>query len=65
MQETFQLPVARAYRLAGAARATWYRKSAARDQSALPLRIRELVLQQAQAFGVVNLEPRGRCRAGE
>src|SRR5215470_16415090 len=39
---TFQVSCARACRLAQFSRAAWYRRSRARDQSALRLRIREL-----------------------
>jgi hypothetical protein len=41
-QVTFQVRCARACRLAQFSRAVWYRRSRARDQSALRLRIREL-----------------------
>ena len=44
MQETFQIAVARACRLAGFSRAGWYKKSTARDQSALRMRIREFAM---------------------
>lgn len=54
MQETFQLPVARACRLAGMARATWYRKSTAKDQSALRLRIREIAMTRPR-FGYLRI----------
>jgi putative transposase len=61
MQETFQLAVARACRLSGVARATWYRKNTARDQAALRLRIRELAMARPR-FGYLRihvlLEPR-------
>ncbi len=40
-QGTFQVSCARACRLAQFSRAAWYRRSRARDQSALRLRIRE------------------------
>jgi len=40
-QSTFQVSCARACRLAQFSRAAWYRRSRARDQSALRLRIRE------------------------
>jgi len=54
MQEAFQLAVARACRLAGMARGTWYRKSTARDQSALRLRIRELAMARPR-FGYLRI----------
>jgi len=41
-QGTFRISCARACRLAHFSRAAWYRRSRARDQSALRLRIREL-----------------------
>jgi putative transposase len=40
-QDTFGISCVRACRLAGFSRAAWYRKSKARDQSAIRLRIRE------------------------
>jgi putative transposase len=42
IQETFQVSTVRSCRLAQFTRAAWYRKSTARDQSALALRIRDL-----------------------
>ncbi|MGH2405311.1 MAG: IS3 family transposase [bacterium] len=54
IQETFQLAVARACRLTGLARATWYRQSTARDQSALRLRIRELAMARPR-FGYLRI----------
>ena len=50
MRETFQIDVRRACRLAGFSRAAWYKKSTARDQSALRMRIRELALARPR-FG--------------
>lgn len=54
IQETFQIAVARACRLTGLARATWYRKRTARDQSALRLRIRELAMARPR-FGYLRI----------
>lgn len=42
IHETFQVSTVRSCRLAQFTRAAWYRKSTARDQSALYLRIRDL-----------------------
>ena len=42
LQATFQISCARACRLAHFSRAAWYRRSTARDQSALRVRIRDL-----------------------
>ena len=42
IQETFQVSTVRSCRLVQFTRAAWYRKSTARDQSALSLRIRDL-----------------------
>lgn len=50
MREAFHIPVARACRLAAFSRATWYRLSTAKDQSALRLRIRELAMARLR-FG--------------
>jgi putative transposase len=50
MRETFQIDVRRACRLAGFSRAAWYKKSTARDQSALRMRIRELAMARPR-FG--------------
>ena len=50
MQETFQIAVARACRLAGFSRTAWYRPPAAKDQTALRMRIRELALARPR-FG--------------
>jgi putative transposase len=41
-QPVFGVSCVRAFRLAGFSRAAWYRKSRAKDQSALRLRIREI-----------------------
>lgn len=50
MQETFQIAVCRACRLAGYSRAAWYKPRRTKDQSALRLRIRELAIARPQ-FG--------------
>jgi putative transposase len=50
MRETFQIDVRRACRLAGFSRSGWYKKSTARDQSALRMRIRELAMARPR-FG--------------
>ena len=50
MQETFQIGVRRACRLAGFSRAAWYKPSRAKDQTALRMRIRELALARPR-FG--------------
>lgn len=42
IQETFQVSTVRSCRLAQFTRAAWYRRSTARDQSALALRIRDI-----------------------
>jgi putative transposase len=42
IQETFQVSTVRSCRLAQFTRAAWYRKSTARDQTALAMRIRDL-----------------------
>ena len=49
-QDTFGISCVRACRLAGFSRATWYRKSIARDQSAIRLRTREFA-QARPRFG--------------
>jgi putative transposase len=54
MQETFALSCVRACRLAGLARPTWYKRSTARDHSALRLRIRELARARPR-FGYLRL----------
>jgi len=54
MQETFQIAVQHACRLTGLARSTWYKKSTARDQSALRLRIRELAHARPR-FGYLRI----------
>jgi putative transposase len=48
------VPTARACRLAGLARSTWYKRSTARDQSALRLRIRDLA-QARPRFGYLRI----------
>lgn len=50
MRETFQIDVRRACRLAGFSRSGWYKKSTAKDQSALRMRIRELAMARPR-FG--------------
>jgi putative transposase len=55
MQETFQISVQRACRLAELARSTWYKRSTARDQSALRLRIRELAHARPR-FGYLRIQ---------
>src|SRR5262249_631653 len=51
---TFQVSCARACRLAQFSRAAWYRRSRARDQSALRLRIRELAHARPR-FGYLRI----------
>ena len=53
-QVTFQVGCARACRLAQFSRAAWYRRSRARDQSALRSRIRELA-QARPRFGYLRI----------
>jgi transposase InsO family protein len=53
-QATFQVSCARACRLAQFSRAAWYRRSRARDQSALRLRIRELAHARPR-FGYLRI----------
>ena len=50
MRGRFQLAVVRACRLAGFSRAGWYKRSVAKDQSALRLRIRDIAHQRPR-FG--------------
>jgi putative transposase len=54
MRETFQIDVRRACRLPGFGRASWYRSSRAKDQSALRLRIRELAMARPR-FGYLRI----------
>jgi putative transposase len=49
-QDTIGVSCVRACRLAGFSRAAWYRRSRAKDQSALRLRIRELAVARPR-FG--------------
>jgi hypothetical protein len=53
-QVTFQVSRVRACRLAHSSRAAWYRRSRARDQSALRLRIRELAHARPR-FGYLRI----------
>ena len=53
-QGTFQVSCARACRLAKFSRAAWYRRSRARDQSALRLRIREFAHARPR-FGYLRI----------
>ena len=53
-QDTFGISGVRACRLAGFSRAAWYRKSIARDQSAIRLRIREFA-QARPRFGYYRI----------
>jgi putative transposase len=53
-QDTFGISCVRACRLAGFSRAAWYRKSKARDQSAIRLRIREFA-QARPRFGYYRI----------
>jgi putative transposase len=50
MMEAFQTAVARACRLARFSRAAWYKRSTAKDQSTLRMRIRELAVARPR-FG--------------
>jgi len=54
LQGTFQISCARACRLAHFSRAAWYRRSRARDQAALRLRIRELAHARPR-FGYLRI----------
>jgi transposase InsO family protein len=54
LQGTFQVSCARACRLAQFSRAAWYRRSRARDQSALRLRIREFAHERPR-FGHLRI----------
>lgn len=54
MQATFQVRCARACRLAQFSRASWYRRSRAKDQSALRLRIRDLA-ETRPRFGYLRI----------
>lgn len=50
MRERFQIAVIRACRLASLSRAAWYKRSVAKDQSALRMRIRDIAHQRPR-FG--------------
>ena len=50
IHETFQISIKRACRLAGFSRAGWYKRSVAKDQSALRMRLRELAHGRASAI---------------
>ena len=54
LQATFRISCARACRLAWFSRAAWYRRSQARDQSALRLRIREFAHARPR-FGCLRI----------
>ena len=54
LQDTFQVSCLRACRLAQFSRAAWYRKSQAKDQTALRLRIRDLA-QARPRFGYLRI----------
>lgn len=53
-QDTFGISFVRACRLAGFSRAAWYRKSRAKHQSSLRMRIRELA-QARPRFGYYRI----------
>jgi putative transposase len=50
MRERFQIAVIRSCRLTGLSRAAWYKRSVAKDQSALRLRIRDIAHRRSR-FG--------------
>jgi len=54
IQETFHVSVVRACRLAGFSRAAWYRRSRAKDQEPLRLRLRDLAKARPR-FGYLRL----------
>ena len=54
IRERFALSCVRACRLGGISRAGWYRKSTAKDQSALRMRIREIA-QSRPRFGYLRI----------
>ena len=54
IKERFQVSCVRACRLGGLSRAAWYRKSTAKDQTALRMRIRELALSRPR-FGYLRI----------
>jgi putative transposase len=54
IQERFQVSCVRACRLGGLSRAAWYRKSTAKDQAGLRMRIRELALSRPR-FGYLRI----------
>ncbi len=54
IQETFHVSVVRACRLAGFSRAAWYRRSRAKDQEGLRLRLRDLATARPR-FGYLRL----------
>lgn len=62
-QETFQISCLRACRLAQFSRAAWYRRSLARDQSGLRLRIRDLPYTRPR-FGYLRIGVLLRREAG-
>jgi hypothetical protein len=54
MRERFQIAMIRSCRLAGLSRAAWYKRTVAKDQSALLLRIRDIA-DRRQCFGHLYL----------
>lgn len=54
IRERFAVSCVRACRLGGISRAGWYRKSTAKDQSALRMRIREIA-QSRPRFGYLRI----------
>lgn len=54
MLDRYRIPVRRACHLAQCSRAAWYRKSCAKDQSALRARLRELAASSPR-FGYLHL----------
>jgi len=54
MQQRFGIKVMRSCRLAGFSRTAWYKRSTARDQSALRLRIREIAHARPR-FGYIRI----------
>ena len=62
MRERFAISVSQACRLALLRRSTWYRRSQARDQAPLPMRIRELAMTRPR-FGYLRIHVM-LCREG-
>ena len=59
MRERFQIAVIRACRLAGISRGAWYKRSVAKDQSALRMRIRDIAHRRPR-IDYQSIQPRDR-----